>query len=51
MKADEDRATEGTITPDDMLILVVLAVMLAGVLWLAWYMFGGTDDVVGLLRR
>ena len=40
-----------TMTLDDLLILVALVVMLAGVLWLAWYMFGGTDYVVGLLRR
>ena len=38
-------------TLDDVLILVALVAMLVGVLWLAWYVFGGTDDVLGLLRR
>ncbi|WP_165361178.1 hypothetical protein [Lichenibacterium ramalinae] len=41
----------GTITPDDLLVVMVLFVMFAGVVGLAAYMFGGTDDVVGLLRK
>lgn len=43
---------EGTITPDDVLMLVVLIGIFTGTLaLLAYVMLGGTDDVVTLLRR
>ena len=42
----------GTITPDDILVLVVLVAMFVGTVGLLIYtMMSGTDDVVSMLKR